>query len=130
MVGQLTALARFIPKLAERIRPIMKRMKKGTGASAWDADCGRAFTEFKTILTNPPVMNRPLPNAYLQVYLGVSDEVISAALVQHTPEPRLIYFVSRVLQPAETRYQQVEKWRWLSSILPGDFALTFKVTRL
>ncbi|XP_014522518.1 uncharacterized protein LOC106779014 [Vigna radiata var. radiata] len=54
-------------------------------------------------------MNRPLPNADLQVYLGVSNEVISATLVQHALEPRLIFFVSRVLQPAETRYQQVEK---------------------
>ncbi|XP_014524217.1 uncharacterized protein LOC106780445 [Vigna radiata var. radiata] len=54
-------------------------------------------------------MNRPLPNAELQIYLGVSHEVISAALVQDASEPRLIYFVSRVLQPAETRYQLVEK---------------------
>lgn len=54
-------------------------------------------------------MNRPVPNFDLQIYLGVSPEAISAALVQDSPQPRLIYFVGRALQPAETRYQQVEK---------------------
>ncbi|XP_014496695.1 uncharacterized protein LOC106758270 [Vigna radiata var. radiata] len=84
-------------------------MKKGSEVGAWDADCERAFAAVKDLLTNPPVMNRPLPNVELQIYLGVSDEVINAALVQDASEPCLIYFVSKVLQPAETRYQQVEK---------------------
>lgn len=109
LVGRLTSLARFIPKLAERIRPIVKRMKKESRAELWDADCEQAFVEVKTILTNPPVMNRPVPNFDLQIYLGVSPVAVSAALVQESPQPRLIYFVGRTLQPAETRYQQVEK---------------------
>ncbi|XP_014493263.1 uncharacterized protein LOC106755592 [Vigna radiata var. radiata] len=84
-------------------------MKKGDEAGVWDADCELTFAAVKNLLTNHPVMNRPLPNTELQIYLGVSYEVISAALVQDASEPRLIYFVSRVLQPAETRYQLVEK---------------------
>lgn len=54
-------------------------------------------------------MNRPHPSGDLQVYLGVSANAISAALVQEQLDVRLIYFVSRVLQEAESRYQQVEK---------------------
>lgn len=84
-------------------------MKRGVGAESWDADCEQAFAQVKAILTEPPVMNRLLPKADLQVYLGVSAEAISAALVQEQPKPRLIYFVNRVLQVAETCYQQVEK---------------------
>lgn len=109
LVGRLTSLARFIPKLAECVRPILRRMKKETRTGSWDSDCERAFNEVKCILTNLPVMNRPLPNVDLQIYLGVSAEVVSAALVQDSPNLHLIYFISRVLQPAETRYQQVEK---------------------
>lgn len=40
---------------------------------------------------------------------GVSDEAISVVLLQEKLEPRLIYFISRVLQNVETHYQQVEK---------------------
>lgn len=90
LVGRLTSLARFIPKLAERIRPIIKRMKKEVRIGTWDTDCEHAFNEVKTILTNPPIMNRPVPNSVLQIYLGVSPEAISIALVQDSPESRLI----------------------------------------
>lgn len=45
----------------------------------------------------------------MHIYLGVSAEAINAAFVQDLPNPRLVYFVSRVLQLVETRYQQVEK---------------------
>lgn len=31
LVGPMTSLSRFIPKLAERIRSMLKKMKKGSG---------------------------------------------------------------------------------------------------
>ncbi|XP_017434586.1 uncharacterized protein LOC108341410 [Vigna angularis] len=108
LVGRLTSLSRFIPKLPERIQLIVKRMKKGASVEGWDAKCKQAFLEVKGVLTNPLVMNKPWPGEELQIYLGVSPTAISAALVQEKPEPRLIYFINRVLQDAETRYQQVE----------------------
>lgn len=84
-------------------------MKKGGGTEPWDANCEQAFTEVKAILTNPPIMNRPHPGGDLQIYLGMSAKAISIVLVQEQPESHLIYFVSRTLQEAEIRYQQVEK---------------------
>lgn len=108
LVGRLTTLSRFIPKLAEHVRPIVKKMKKDTSCK-WDAACEQAFSKVKEILMNPPVMNRPTPGEELQVYLGVSDTVVCAILMQERPSPKLVYFVSRTLQDTETRYQQVEK---------------------
>ncbi|XP_022642973.1 uncharacterized protein LOC111242702 [Vigna radiata var. radiata] len=108
LVGRLTALSRFVPKLAERIRSIVKKMKKDAPGK-WDAECEQAFAEVKEILMNPSVMNRPIPGYELQIYLGVSDTAISAVLTQEEPSPKLIYFVSRTLQETEVRYQQVEK---------------------
>jgi len=44
------------------------------------------------------------------VYLAVSEEAVSVALVQETEgEERSVYFVSRTLHSAETRYQMIEK---------------------
>ncbi|BAT75481.1 hypothetical protein VIGAN_01334900, partial [Vigna angularis var. angularis] len=54
-------------------------------------------------------MNRPVPGEDLHVFLGVSESAISVVLTQERPQPRLVYFVSRTLLDAETRYQQVEK---------------------
>ncbi|XP_017417482.1 uncharacterized protein LOC108328172 [Vigna angularis] len=108
LVGRLTALSRFIPKLAERVRPVLRRMKKGAG-SVWDAECERAFQDVKTILLNPPVMNRPAPGEDLHIFLGVSESAISVVLTQEKPQSKLVYFVSRTLLDRETRYQRVEK---------------------
>jgi len=54
-------------------------------------------------------MSRPVEELPLQLYLSVSVDMISATLVQENPEQRLVYFISRVLQSAETRYQLIEK---------------------
>ena len=43
------------------------------------------------------------------VYLATSHEAIGAALVQESPDKKPIYFVSRSLQNAKTRYPKVEK---------------------
>ncbi|WVZ07299.1 hypothetical protein V8G54_020645 [Vigna mungo] len=64
--------------------------------------CEGVFGEVKKILTQPPVMGRP-------VFLATMEEAISAALIQGTPEFKLIYFVSRILKDAEARYQKLEK---------------------
>ncbi|XP_017420406.2 uncharacterized protein LOC108330432 [Vigna angularis] len=108
LVGRLTALSRFIPKLAERMRPVLRKLKKGTGPT-WDDECERAFQDVKTLLSNPPVMSRPVPGGDLHIFLGVSKTAVSAVLMQERAQARLVYFVSRTLLDAETRYQRVEK---------------------
>ncbi|WVZ15676.1 hypothetical protein V8G54_013242 [Vigna mungo] len=108
LVGRLTSLSRFIPHLAERIKPILKTMKR-TAQECWNDQCEGVFGEVKKILTQPPVMGWPVSRHDLQVFLATTEEAISAALIQETPEFKLIYFVSRILKDAETRYQKLEK---------------------
>ncbi|WVY91024.1 hypothetical protein V8G54_036538 [Vigna mungo] len=108
LVGRLTAVSRFIPKLAERLRPILKKMKKNS-ANTWDDECESAFEDIRGILTSPPIMNHPAAGAELRIYLGISDTAVSAVLVQEQLAPKLVYFVSRTLNEAEARYQQIEK---------------------
>nr|KYP75181.1 Retrovirus-related Pol polyprotein from transposon 17.6 [Cajanus cajan] len=86
--GRLVALSRFLPCLADKISPMTKLLEQHLR----------------------PILTRPNPSNMLLVYLAVSDEAISSVLVQEkegTQTP--IYFVSRLLQDAETRYQLIEK---------------------
>ncbi|XP_014490726.1 uncharacterized protein LOC106753432 [Vigna radiata var. radiata] len=69
LVGRMTTLSQFIPKLVERIRLVLKKMKKGS-VDKWDADCEKAFEEVKAVLTHSLVMNRPADGKDLQIYLG------------------------------------------------------------
>jgi len=96
LVGRLTSLARFLPKLTKRIRLILKIKKKQT-ADKWDDRCEEAFQEIKGMISSPPIMSRPMEELPLQLYLFVSDDTISATLVQENPKQRPIYFISRVL---------------------------------
>jgi len=108
LVGRLTSLSRFIPRLADKIRPILKLMKKAK-KFAWNESCEEAFRTVKRALAQPPILSKPVHGTPLLVYLVVSPEAVSAAIVQGKTKQKPIYFVSRVLQDAETRYQVIEK---------------------
>jgi len=108
LVGRLTSLARFLPRLTEKIKPILKIMKKQT-AYKWDDQCEATFQQIKEMISSPPIMSRSVEELPLQLYLSVSDDTISATLIQENPEQRPVYFISRVLQSVETRYQLIEK---------------------
>nr|KYP52486.1 Retrovirus-related Pol polyprotein from transposon 297 family [Cajanus cajan] len=107
--GRLVSLSRFIPKLAEKAGPIFTLLKKPKNF-LWTYQCEEAFQSFKNFLTTPPVLQRPDHNTDLLLYLAVAENVISAVIVQeHQKSQTPIYFISRVLQDTERRYQMIEK---------------------
>ncbi|RDX72502.1 hypothetical protein CR513_48000, partial [Mucuna pruriens] len=64
----------------------------------------------EALLAAPPVLTRPTPSIPLLLYIFVSDDALSAALLQEKEGGQfLIYFMSKVLQGAEKRYQKIEK---------------------
>ncbi|XP_020222111.1 uncharacterized protein LOC109804692 [Cajanus cajan] len=106
---RLVALSRFLPRLVDKINPMTKLLRKAS-AFSWNEPCEEAFAALKATLAMPSILTRPDPSSSLLVYLAVSDEAISSVLVQEkegTQAP--IYFVSRLLQDSETRYQLIEK---------------------
>jgi len=108
--GRLTAISRFLPKLAEQTQPIVQLLKKSTWFT-WTDDCEQIFQKLKTTLTSPPILHKPDTRQPLLIYIIATDYTVSAALVQEiegTQHP--VYFVSRTLQDPETRYQMVEKF--------------------
>ncbi|XP_028121916.1 uncharacterized protein LOC114319111 [Camellia sinensis] len=76
----------------------------------WDDKCDRALVDLKAYLSSAPILVTPQPGEELYLYLAVSQHVVSAVLVraegiQHLP----IFYVSKTLLPAETRYLLLEK---------------------
>jgi len=109
LIGRLTAISRFLPKLAEQTQPIVQLLKKSTRFT-WTDDCEQIFQRLKTTLTSPPILHKPDTRQPLLVYITATDHTVSVALVQETEGTQHpVYFVSRTLQDPKTRYQMVEK---------------------
>nr|KYP43464.1 Retrovirus-related Pol polyprotein from transposon 17.6 [Cajanus cajan] len=108
LAGRIASLARFLPCMADKSRPIMSLLKKARKFQ-WIEECELSFQEFKEMLAAPPLLSKQNHQSDLIVYIVVSKKPISVALVQERKEQVPVYFVSRVLQEAENRYQQLEK---------------------
>ncbi|RDX82663.1 Retrovirus-related Pol polyprotein from transposon opus, partial [Mucuna pruriens] len=108
-MGRITALSCFISRSVETVMLIFGALKKA-GNFTWMPECEEAFMRFKAMLVAPPVLTCSVEGMPLYLYIFVSNTAISAVLVQEKDgSQRPIYFISKVLQGAEQRYQKIEK---------------------
>ena len=69
-----------------------------------------ALDEIKNYLTNPPVLIPPQQGKPFKLYLSTDGMVIGSTLIQEFEgKERVIYYLSRRLIDAETRYSPIEK---------------------
>ena len=69
-----------------------------------------AFEILKQYLSSPPILSRPKKEEVLYAYLSVTNYVISLVLVRNeNGVQRTVYYVSKSLQEAKTRYLPLEK---------------------
>ena len=109
LTGRAAALNRFLSKSTDKCRPFFKALKKGQ-KDKWDEECEVAFQSLKTYLTSPPLLSKPVPGEDLFVYLAVSDSAISSALIrEELGAQHPIFYTSKALLDAETRYPKLEK---------------------
>ena len=80
LVGRVVALSRFMPKMAEKIKPILSLLRK-VSRFKWDGQSEEAFVQLKTFLVSPPVIQKPHQDKPILIYLSVSTETISAVLI-------------------------------------------------
>nr|KYP50629.1 Retrovirus-related Pol polyprotein from transposon 412 family [Cajanus cajan] len=98
LAGMLVCLSHFIPKLIEKAGPIFNLLRKPKHFE-WTDQCEEAFKSFKCFLVTPPILQRPNHHVDLLLYLVVTEDAISAVIVQeHHREQIPVYFISRVLQ--------------------------------
>ncbi|XP_016199385.1 uncharacterized protein LOC107640375 [Arachis ipaensis] len=109
LAGRIAALSRFLPAVASRSYNFFQTFSKGRKFT-WTDECENAFTELKQHLTSPPILQRPETGKPLYLYLSISNHAISSVLVTETGKKQSpVYFISRVLQPTETRYPKIEQ---------------------
>lgn len=103
------ALNRFISRSSDKCRLFFQLLKKRVGYE-WRTECKQAFQELKQYLTSPPLLSITGPGDPLTLYLVVSEHAVSAVLLQvRDAEQASVYYVSKTLLSAETRYLPLEK---------------------
>jgi len=76
----------------------------------WGKEQQLALDEIKNYLINPPVLIPPQQGKPFRFYVSTDGMVIGSALIQEFEEKeRVIYYLSRRLVDAETRYLAIEK---------------------
>ncbi|KAL5539602.1 hypothetical protein UlMin_044178 [Ulmus minor] len=109
LTGRIAALNRFISRATDRCKPFFQALRKGKDF-IWTADCEQSFQELKSYLGKPPLLSKPHEGDSLILYLAVSKGVVSSALVREEDDVQWpIYYTSKSLLDAETRYPEIEK---------------------
>uniref|UniRef100_A0A2N9GX94 Uncharacterized protein n=1 Tax=Fagus sylvatica TaxID=28930 RepID=A0A2N9GX94_FAGSY len=90
-------------------------LKKGGSSLVWQQRVPffprRAFEKIQQIMTKLPTVCAPVPGRPLRLYLASNSEAIGGLVAQEDEEgtERPIYYVSRALKDAETRYSGAER---------------------
>ena len=110
LAGRLAALGRFISRFTDRLKPFFATLR-GANRTGWDEECDRAFTQIKQYLVEPLILVSPEAGETLFIYLAVSDTTVSVALFKENADgkQRPVFFVSKSLADAETRYSHLEQ---------------------
>ncbi|GAA0145637.1 hypothetical protein LIER_05789 [Lithospermum erythrorhizon] len=109
LTSGIAALTRFISRAGDRSLLFFKAIKK-VKYFEWTPDCEHSFQELKNYLQSPLMLAQPMARDVLQLYLAVSESALKSFLIREEDKvQRLVYYVSKVMRGAETRYPQTEK---------------------
>jgi len=111
LIGKINFIRQFISNLSGKIHDFSPLLKlKADQEFIWGKEQQLALDEIKNYLINPPVLVPPQQGKPFRLYLSTDGMVISSALIQEFErKKRVIYYVSRRLVDAETRYSATEK---------------------
>ncbi|KAL0449238.1 UNVERIFIED_CONTAM: Ribonuclease HI [Sesamum latifolium] len=107
--GRIVALSRFISKSAKKGLSFFKIIRKAKNFE-WTEKCRQAFEDLKTYLAKLLLLVKPVPGDTLYLYISSTPQAVSSVLVQEEEGDQTpIYYVSKVLNGAESRYPPIEK---------------------
>jgi ribonuclease HI len=108
-LGKLSYIRRFILGLAAVTTTFTPLLKKGVKYE-WTDERQQTFQQLQRVMANLPTVKAPFPGVSLQLYLASNDKAIRVLVAQEDKEgvEQPIYYVSRALRDAETRYARAE----------------------
>ena len=110
LTGRIAAINRFVSKSSDRCKEFFKSIKDAGKTFIWTDECEEAFQKIKEQLGKPPLLAKPVEGETLILYLAVSRHSVSDVLVKEEKDAQFpVYYVSKRLQDAETRYTSMEK---------------------
>ncbi|KAM1089809.1 hypothetical protein ACFX19_017735 [Malus domestica] len=105
-----TILKRFIFKATDRCAPFFKTLKGSKKYITWTDECAEAFKNLKDYISKAHLLSKPEVGDTLIIYLSVSASAVSSVLIRNDGNvERHVYYASKTLQDAETRYSNIEK---------------------
>uniref|UniRef100_A0A2N9FWZ9 Integrase catalytic domain-containing protein n=1 Tax=Fagus sylvatica TaxID=28930 RepID=A0A2N9FWZ9_FAGSY len=109
-LGKLSYIRRFIPGLAAVTSAFSPLLKKGA-SFRWSTECQEAFEKVQNIMTKLPTVCAPISGKSLRLYLASNSQAIGALIAQENDNgvEQPIYYVSRTLKDAESRYSGAER---------------------
>uniref|UniRef100_A0A2N9FG65 Integrase catalytic domain-containing protein n=1 Tax=Fagus sylvatica TaxID=28930 RepID=A0A2N9FG65_FAGSY len=109
-LGKLSYIRRFIPGLAAVTSAFAPLLKKGASFH-WSTECQEAFEKVQDIMTKLPTVCAPISGKPLRLYLASNSRAIGALIAQENDNgvEQPIYYVSRTLKDAESRYSGAER---------------------
>ena len=105
--GAVNYLARFLPKLADLLRPLRRLTRKGA-KFIWTPECQKNWQEIKDLLVTPPVLMLPNREGLITVCVDTSRIAVGAAIWQRESKDsqvdRLIGYYSKACPPVCQSY--------------------------
>ncbi|KAM1248355.1 hypothetical protein ACFX2J_044179 [Malus domestica] len=110
LTGKVATLTRFISKATDRCAPFFKALKGSKKYITWTDECAEAFKNLKDYMSKAPLLSKPEVGDTFIIYLSVSASAVSSVLIRNDGNvERPVYYASKALQDAETRYSNIEK---------------------
>lgn len=109
-LGLLTYYAKFVPNLANRLKPLHELLNKSKKWE-WTKPCEESFNEVKTALAQSEALTHFNPALPVQLACDASPYGVGAVVSHIMPsgEEKPIAFASRTLSKAECNYAQIER---------------------
>ncbi|KAM2191685.1 hypothetical protein PS2_027206 [Malus domestica] len=95
----------------EKIKEILDMKEPGSKKYiTWTDECVEAFKNLKDYMSKAHLLSKPEVGDILILYLSVSASAVSSILIRKDGNvKRHVYYTSKALQDAETRYFNIEK---------------------
>ncbi|KAM2897511.1 hypothetical protein COP2_007152 [Malus domestica] len=127
LTGKVAALTRFISKATDICASFFKALMGSKKYITWTDECAEEFKNLKDYMSKAHLLSKPEVGDTLIIYMSVSTSIVSSVLIRNDGNiERPVYYTSKSLQDAKTRYSNIEKLALALAITLGGFDISYQ----